>query len=74
MIVRGVLDMQVWRKPVGAPCLPEFRTIGTYFFEDGSLLRIMVSGDVDTLEAVGMAEELLRMKRAELMANQENKP
>ena len=42
------------------------RPIGRYDYEDGSYVRIMARGDLDTEEALDMVETLIAMKRKEL--------
>ena len=42
------------------------RRLATWYFEDGSILRISLEGEADTLEAVEMAQTLLQVKRAEI--------
>jgi hypothetical protein len=42
------------------------RPIGRYDYEDGSYIKIVASGDVDTETALEMVETLIALKRREL--------
>ncbi|MFZ3237108.1 MAG: hypothetical protein WA184_17285, partial [Stellaceae bacterium] len=42
------------------------RPIGRYDYEDGSYVRVVASGDIETEEALQMVETLIELKRREL--------
>jgi hypothetical protein len=42
------------------------RQIGRYDFEGGAFVRISVSGDIDTEEALDMVQTIIDLKRKEL--------
>jgi hypothetical protein len=61
---------EVMRQPASAVPLGKVagdeRPIGRYDYEDGSYVRIMARGDIDTEEALEMVETLIDLKRKEL--------
>lgn len=46
--------------------LPAKRLVGRYEFENGGFVEIAVGGDVDMTQALGIAENLISMKKVEL--------
>lgn len=48
------------------------RPIGRYDYEDGSYVRIIASGEIDTEEALQMVETLIDLKRKELARRKSN--
>jgi len=48
------------------PPLSADRALGTYHFEGGGFVAIVVGGNVETAEAINMAEQLIDLKRKEL--------
>jgi hypothetical protein len=42
------------------------RVLVRYYFEDNASVHIILQGTIDTLEAIEMAEEMLRVKRVEI--------
>jgi hypothetical protein len=55
-----------WMKQVLGATDERERPIGRYDYEDGSYVRIVAGGDLDTEEALEMVETLIALKRAEL--------
>ena len=49
-----------------AVAAPGERPIGRYDYEDGSYIKIVAAGDVDTEAALEMVETLIALKRTEL--------
>ena len=58
-----------------APKICQFdRILGSWDFEGGAFLHIIVGGHVDTTEALDMVEILVRLKREELTRASETRP
>lgn len=52
--------------PATASTPPGERPIGRYDYEDGSYIKIVAGGDLDTETALEMVETLIALKRKEL--------
>lgn len=70
-------------EPSRSPAIPSLasitvaeneRPIGRYDYEDGSYVRIVARGEIDTEEALSMIETLIQLKRTELSRHKRSSP